>query len=187
MVWLLTKSFMKRLIIITIILVLLGGCTSKWHKDIGNMPEELLTQNEQLLSQSLDKIKADPTDIEALFEVGYRYEQLGNLKKAVKYYKQVIEIDAVHYPALNNLANIYEEVGDYDKAAEYIKVLYQNNTGAEEVIKDTVRILLKAGDPENANLALENYAKVLRDNGQANVEIISDLKSQIVSYQEQYE
>lgn len=141
--------------------LLFTACSSKWNQADPNMPEELRTQHESILEEQLLILEEDPQNEDALFEVAFRYHQLGYWKKAVHYYEEVLNVNPENWAALNNLASIYEKVEDYDQAAEYIKTLYQLDQTSIEVIKDTVRILLKAGDPVNAEHALQNFEKLV--------------------------
>lgn len=177
-----------RIISLTIIgFLILTACSGgKWDKSDPNMPEGLRQVHEEKLTQNLDLLKEDAKDEKALFEVAFRYQQLGDFKKAEEYYKKLLEQNAVHYAAINNLADIYEQVEQYDLAAEQIKELYKIDQSSLEVIKDTVRILLKANDPDNAIAALENFAKVTENNPKL-VTVISDLYESIFQYRKQHE
>lgn len=165
-------------------LITLTGCTgSKWTKDISAMPEEQKAQHLAAVEEKLTIIDEVPTDSGAHFELAFHYEALGEYKDAVKIYKQTLELDPGHIVAMNNVAGIYEEVGDYEEAAMYIKRLYELRPAIPEVIKDTIRILLKAGETENAQAALENFASIASTQGSQEMnDIASDLFKEIVDY-----
>jgi tetratricopeptide (TPR) repeat protein len=176
---------MKKIITIVAILVLsLSGCT-KWNQPDPTLPQELKQKAENLISENLEILKENPKEIGALLEVAINYEKLGSYKDAVKYYEKVIELSPFNYPALNNISYVYEQVEKYDLAAKYIKKLYEENPTNPEVMRDTVRILLEAGEPDNAQLALENFAKLYREAGDTSEQAtISDLFESINAYQE---
>lgn len=183
---------MKKTLIATVISVLilstLTACSgSKWNKFDPNMPEELVQKHRQIIDENLGLVEEDPEDLKAIFEVGYRYQQLGEYKNAVKYYEKVLELSEKHYSALSNLAAIYEEVEEYDIAAEYIKELYVNNETDIEVIKDTVRMLLEAGEPNNAQDALENFSTKRGSEEEGMTQLVSDLYQSIFDYRQQHE
>lgn len=178
----------KLTVFLVAFLVIFSACTSKWDKQDPNMPEEYKQQQEEILQEHLDILEEDPENVDSLLEVGFRYQVLGDYKNAEKYYKKLLEIDENHYPALNNLADIYEEIEEYELAATHIKKLYENNPNTPEVIKDTVRILLKAGEPKNAQAALENFARIRQENEDTSADqLISDLFESIHSYKQEHE
>ncbi len=148
---------MSKILPIFLLTLLLGACSGKWDHVDSEMPAELRELNETILNEQLGFLKEDSQNLDALFEVAFRYQQLGDWKKAVKYYEKVREQAPADFPTLNNLAYIYEEMGDYAVAAEYTKLLYEANPSNIEVIKDTVRILLEADDALNAEHALQNF------------------------------
>lgn len=127
------------------------------------MSEETRVHNQQIIEEQLVILEEDPANRDSLFEVAFRYQQLGEWKDAIKYYKKVIEVSPTDWAALNNMAYMYETMGDFDLAASYIKSLYESDPGNIEVMKDTVRILLLAGDSKDAQLALENFARLKMD------------------------
>jgi Flp pilus assembly protein TadD len=180
----------SRFTIISIIaLIAFSACTdSKWNQRDPEMPAEYVTQQEAKIQEHQDVLKEDPENIDSLAELGFYNYSLGNLKESEQAYLKVLELAENHYPALSNLATIYEDVEDYDSAANYIKRLYQNQPNTPEVMKDTVRILLKADDPAGAQSALENFARVRQadDDTSAN-QLISDLYSSINSYNQAHE
>lgn len=155
---------MKKLFTFILLALILSSCSSKWDQSDPNMPDELRQQHEEVLEENLQTIEeSEETNITALFEVAYRYHQLGDFLKAIDYYEQVLDYDVNHIVALNNMASLYEKVEEYELAADYIKRLYEVRQDEEEVIKDTVRILLKAGDAQNAEHALDNYESLVID------------------------
>lgn len=169
---------MKKILstILVSIVFVLSACSGGMKVDKSSMGEEYLSQQQEILDAQLLIIKEDPKNLTALFEAAFRYQMLGEYGDAIKYYEEVLVIDESHFPSLNNLADMYEELEDYENSAKYIKLLYQKNPNMPEVIKDTVRILLKANDSENAQLALENFAKIRRESKDGSAQsLISEL------------
>lgn len=178
-----------RLIIISLLLslVFLTACNSKWDQSDPRMPEKLIQIHNQKISESKEILKKDSENSEALFELGFRYQQLGDFKKAEKYYLKVLSLGPNNFQALNNIVDIYETVNKIEDAAKYVKKLYETMPDLPEAIKDTVRILLKADDPESAELALENFATLKANDSDPQMQIlISDLYNQIFKYRQEH-
>lgn len=163
----------------------LTACSdSKWQGDVSNLDEGWIDHQYEVIDEFEQKLEENPEDSEALFEIAYRYQQLEDYKMAVKYYGKTLEVNPNNLTVYNNLASIYETVEEYDLAAENIMVYYQNNQSSVGAVKDAVRILLKADDPENANIALDTYADQTRDDASPeNTQLLSDLKTQIYDYE----
>lgn len=157
---------MKNLLVIGLLSLglLCSGCSGgKWYQPTDNVTKEWTETQKTQLEKNLDILQEEPQNIDALLEVAFRYQMLGKLKKAVVYYKRMLDYDRNHIVALNNLADIYERVEEYDEAAIYIKRLYEERQDNHKVLADTVRILIKADEAENAEVAVENYSKQVLD------------------------
>lgn len=180
---------MKKTLLILSLSLLLSACgNNEWDRADPEMPEDLRELNETILNEQLGFLEEDPENLDALFEVAFRYQQLGDWRKAVEYYEKVLELAETDWASLNNLAYIYEEVGDYETAAEYIKTLYMADPGSIEVIKDTVRILLEAGDAFSAEEALQNFEKLSIDPASPNPDmqaLIDKLYNDIRTWKEE--
>lgn len=183
------QKIMKKFLSALALLLLLTACTDKWTAGHPDMPESLLTQLEQGIADNKATLEENPNDVDALFSMGFGYDQLGDYRKAVDYYKKVLAINPSHEVALNNIANIYEAVGEYEQAAEYIKQLYLLEQTNTETLKDTVRILLEANDPDHAQEALENFVIKNRETGETDATtaaLISNLYTTINDYRTAY-
>lgn len=167
----------------------LSACSdSKWQGDISNLDEGWINHQYEIIDEFEQKLEENPEDEGALFEIAFRYQELEDYKTAIKYYEKTLEVNPDNLTAYNNLADIYETVEEYDLAAENIMMYYQNNQSSSGTVKDAVRILLKADDPENANIALNTYAEQTReDTSSENTQLLSDLKSQIYDYEVAHE
>ncbi|MFA5820636.1 MAG: hypothetical protein WC873_00775 [Candidatus Gracilibacteria bacterium] len=150
----------KILLSLAIISLLLLTSCGKYTVKIENLPPELKAKWEKELDENLAKYDDanDPyAKSQLASEVGFRYMNLGKYSKAISYYEEVLAYDNVHFPALNNLAFIYEEVGEIQKALEYEKRLYEANPLNKEVVGDTVRLLVKNYQFEDATKLLTTY------------------------------
>ncbi len=178
---------------ITIILIstlfILVACSSKWQKPLSqDTPKEYIEKQENLIKKNLETLDQDPENAEAAFEVGFAYQQLNEFKKAIAYYEKVLKLVPAHFASLNNLADIYEQVEEYELAAKYIKKLYETNEADNEVIRDTVRILLKNNEPQNAQQALENFARKTKDTATTEqIQMIGNLYESIQIYKNEHE
>ena len=151
------KKILFSLIIASIFLTACG----KYTVDIPNLPPELKAKWELELDENLAKYD-DTTDpyarSQVASEIGFRYMNLGKYGKAIPYYEEVLSYDNVHFPALTNLAYMYEEVGEITKALEYEKRLYEANPTNKEVVGDTIRLLNKNYQFDDAKKLLTTYA-----------------------------
>ncbi len=179
---------MKKIIPLFVLSVLIfTACgDSKWNKPKSEISPEQRTYEEKIIKEQMTILDKDPANIKALFQVAFEYQFLGDYRKAVKFYEEVLKNDTNHIVALNNLADIYETLEEYDAAAEYIKRLYSLSPENSEAIRDTVRILLLAGDDFHAQEALDNFVKEKRKDIKSlanSAQLISTLKQQIEDYQ----
>ncbi len=126
-----------------------------------NLTPEWTAMQEDILERNLAILEEEPSTMDAIQEVAFRYQSLGEFTKAVAYYEQLLELNVTHFVALNNLANIYEMAEEYETAAEYLQTLYQGNQSNYNVLKDVVRVHLKADDAENAQMAIDNYVMLV--------------------------
>lgn len=179
---------MKKLLSLFLFTALLTACNSKWNEDVSSIPEEILAQDRQYLEEAMQEWEEDPENIEALFEVAYRYDLLGELKKAEKYYLKVLELNPNHTVALNNLMNVYEDVEEYQKAAERASQLFNINPRSMEILGDVVRIFLKADEPDDAQLALEYFSTENKnDMTEEKILFVSDLYEKVIAYPSSHE
>lgn len=171
-------------LLLSLTLILSACSDEKWQGDISNLDQGWIDHQYEIIDEFEEKLKDNPKDSDALFEIAFRYQQLEEYKKAIKYYEKTLRADPNNTTVYNNLATIYETVEEYDLAAENIMVYYQNNQSSTEAVKDAIRILLEADDPGNAQIALDTYADVTRDEPTPErLTLLSDLKQQIYDYE----
>ncbi len=176
-----TKSVLVSLALSTVILNACGN--PKWQGDISHLDEGWIQHQYDLIEENELKLEENPDDYEALAEIAFRYDALEDFKKAVKYYKKSLDANPDNLVVYNNLASIYEKVEEYDLAAENIMVYFQNSQSSGEAASDAVRILLKADDPENAQIALDTYASATTgDTSAEHLAFLSELKQEIEDY-----
>ena len=66
------------------------------------------------------QLNSDPTDIMALWQTAYCYEQLGENESAKKYYSETLAADSTNFGAVQGLARIYAREKNYDIAYRYV-------------------------------------------------------------------
>ena len=162
------KTTTKSIAIVLSSFILLSACTS-YKPDRSYMTKESTAKEEKILQESKDKYSQAKTDEEKqkqLFEMGFRYQNLGDYSNAISSYEQVLKLAPTHYQSLNNLAVMYEEMKKIPKALEYEKKLYESNVTDPEVINDIVRLLVENNQINEAQSLLETFAKssVAKDN-----------------------
>lgn len=180
------KAKLLSLFIVTLLILTACG-KDPFTADVSYQPQEVRQKNEKLLKEYLEKYEkaGEESEKSALAtEVGFFYLQLGNYRQAIKYYEEVIQYDAVHFPALNNLAYMYEEAGDFEKALEYEKRLYEANPTNREVVSDTIRILVENKRFDEATGVLEAFSRYDKSTGNNYTQFIGDQYSYIFDEQQ---
>lgn len=171
---------LKKILSLTLVFVFaltLAACGDKYRIEKEGMPEELKTRLEEQIVQGEEMLAAaedDTAKSKALLEMAFAHEQLGYLDKAIPLYKDILDMDPVHFPALNNLGVIYEEVGEYETSAKYYGRLLEANPSNTEVLKDAIRVLLAAELFESAQTNLESFARYNKDAGDSIQKLVSD-------------
>ena len=95
-----------------------------------------------------------PRKARAYQNLGYFYQEIGDLKNAEKNYllalkfaKNIITMD---YDILNNLASLYGELGQYKKALKYSIMAYKKNHHDPYVLNNLALSYLYLGDTQKA-------------------------------------
>jgi len=111
------------------------------------------------------------TNYEIEDNLGYEYDNLGNYKEALRYYKASVDIYAEE-GNLYNLGSIYTKMGDNQKAIEYYSKTINSNsiqpriheTIMQAVYPRLALLLLKTENPQKAKdlivSALQKYPKL---------------------------
>ena len=152
---------MKKIILsLSIISLLISGCASnKWDIKDPNAPEAYYKQHEKQLKDNQEKLDKDPENFTLQFEKAFQLQALKRYTEAVKEYEKALEMAPDDFATLNNLAAIYEEVGEIEKALTYEQQLYNKNTTNIEVLRDTIRLLVKNKQFSDAYGVLDTFAK----------------------------
>jgi tetratricopeptide (TPR) repeat protein len=149
----------------------LTACGSQYRVEREGMPEKLEEKLEGQVSAGEAMLEAAESASEkttALLEIASGNEQVGKLDEAILAYKEILKIDPNHFPALNNLGVIYEEVGEFETSAQYYSQLVEANPSNTGVFGDAIRVLVAAGQFEEAQTNLENFARYNQDSDNEN-------------------
>ena len=61
----------------------------------------------EIIEQYKEYLKADPTDKYIMMKIGNLYRAMGDLDKAIEYYKKILELDPNDYDALKSRHSIH--------------------------------------------------------------------------------
>lgn len=127
--------------------------------------EEKQEEYRELIEESETKLNGDLEEqdlIEVYFDLALGHDRLGQYGTAIEYYNKVLEINPQSYPALNNAASLYEELEMYPEALSYLDDLHSyykdEETYNQSIVKDSIRVLVKDKNFDQAKMVLEEYA-----------------------------
>jgi len=114
-----------------LILMIIGFATG--NEDSSSISQEIaIDENRELLS-------TDPTNIDALTNLGNSFYENGQYDSAMIYYERVLKIDSKNSSGLYNKGLVYYQKKDYQKSMDILRQcisLYPDNTDAIMVIGD---------------------------------------------------
>ncbi len=73
------------------------------------------------LSLMMKSVQLDPRNPGNLYNLGWMFDQLGDVPKAIDLYERAIQASPISFEAMNNLALIYEQNGQSDRAMELLQ------------------------------------------------------------------
>ncbi len=143
--------------------LLLVSCGKNYVVEKPDMPEKLKTMYQEKLDKNFpihDDENAEPgARLIATEEIAFSYMGMGEYGKAIKYYEELLKNDPFYFPALNNISVMYEELGEVKLALPYQAALYEKNKTNQDVVEDSIRLLVADGQHEDALRLLENFAR----------------------------
>ncbi|MDQ3340002.1 MAG: tetratricopeptide repeat protein [Myxococcota bacterium] len=124
------------------------------HVEAGRPLSELYFEAQQwaelspvidMLCRKASQLHADQRELNDLYyRAAKTADQLGDLQKALGYYKYAYDIDSTHLPTLVGRADLLFKMGDFDNAGKiYQTILVQHRDGQDEA--DVVRIYNRLG------------------------------------------
>ncbi len=157
----------------------LTSCQGKTWSKTDEMAQVFLEQEREKVKENKLNLKENPEDVDSMFKVAYAYEQMEVWGKAKKWYEKLLKIDPENFKAHGNLAQIYENEGRFEMAAQHIREYYVSAPLNMEGVRDTVRILIKAAEYDQAQEALEYYATNSDQTDESQIIFISELYESI--------
>ena len=73
------------------------------------------------LSLMIKSVELDPGNSGNLYNLGWMFEQVGDMPKAIELYQRAIQGSPVSFEAMNNLALIYEQNGQTERAIDLLE------------------------------------------------------------------
>ncbi|MBU0705736.1 tetratricopeptide repeat protein [Patescibacteria group bacterium] len=144
-----------KLTLIGIAVLILASCNS-YKIDVDLTPEEVSSIKTEIksLKEAVDNyVQADSNAgtiaWKEIIELAGKYEDLGELGKAIKVYEDVLDSGEKTKAIINNLGRLYEKTEQYDKAV----VMYQRINDEyfdHDYLYDITWAYIKAGDRKNA-------------------------------------
>lgn len=122
----------------------------------GGIEKDWLDQYRKLIIEENKKIERTPTDVNAFYERGRVYADLGEYDNAIGSLGIAITINPAYFDAYFSRGNVYWYKGEYDKAVEdYSKAITLNHNDAD-VYYNRGLAYSKKGDCDKAN---EDFSK----------------------------
>jgi len=112
---------MKKLALILICALFLTACGS-YNIQVDLTPEQRAEIEAKIeeLKEEIENFQSENTDLawRPIIKMAEAYEDLGELDKAIKTYKDVLDSGKKTRAIIHNLGRLYEKVGEYDLAIE---------------------------------------------------------------------
>lgn len=110
------------------------------------------------VEQYLRLLEIDPNDAEAMFRIGYLYQQAGWLDAAISQYEEALRLEPTKLQVRHNLAVVYDNKGWTDKAIEELETVTKMNPSFSEPYAYLGFIYERLG---NTAKAIELFEKAL--------------------------
>ncbi len=125
----------------------------------------------QSIEQFSEVLKYIPDNADTLYNLALAYELVGDIERAIKYYKKALEVEPKHKEAKHNLELLLGEPYNQGEEEGYIDVVAEENTEENAQIQDT-----KEDIPKESLNAEENIEKANDDEVKESLQ--NSLKSQ---------
>jgi len=107
------------------------------------------------------KIKKDPNDAKAYFELGVQYKEVGELELAENNFRKSLELDVGQIIPTLNLAIVQQKQGKYDPAVNSFEEVLKKDDKNAEAYFGLGFCYFKKGDLEKAS---ENFESAIKNN-----------------------
>lgn len=104
-------------------------------------------------------LNSDPNDVETHINIGYEYQQLREIDKAVMHYEKALEIKPNQPNAHNNLGNALKAQGKFTDAIEHYKKALAARPEYTDALYNLAETLQKTGQIDDA---VQYYQRLLK-------------------------
>lgn len=125
-------------------------------------------------------IENNPQDINALFQIGCCYLNIGEKEKAIAAFNALLQIDPHAIPAKYNLAYTYKTFGDIDKAIEMYTEILETDPDYDPAHLALGFAYITQGDFERG---WQQHSRYLRQSGKNGDALRTLLENDTVAYQ----
>ncbi|UCD15018.1 MAG: tetratricopeptide repeat protein [Candidatus Omnitrophota bacterium] len=122
-----------------------------------NQYQEAIKVYEKILEDNYD-------DVDAIFWLGFLYEEIGNRQQAIDTWKRGLEIDSSHAPILNSLGYVYVQEGiNLDEAESMIKKALKQEPENGAYLDSLGWVYFKKKDFKKAEKYLKKAVEAVKD------------------------
>jgi cytochrome c-type biogenesis protein CcmH/NrfG len=124
----------------------------------------------QMISALETRLSQNPRDLEALVGLGRLYLQMGQMPKAIEFYKRALEVDSNNVSALSGMAMIMAQAGHSDQALSLFDRALAINPQVPMALLFKGRLLYEdKKDYAGAITSWEQFLRVMPQGGPAEV------------------
>jgi len=130
------------------------------------------------ITRTLNMYQANPNDVEALFRLGYIFQNIDWLNAAIVYYQEVLRLDSNYVQARHNLAVIHAIKGRNNKALEMLAENIKIDPSFSQSLAYSGYVYEKLGDTARAIQFYEKTLKIDPTNSSARTHLTALRSSQ---------
>jgi len=170
-----------KILILVIAVSLLTACKS-WSVQVDLTPEETQATHAEI-QQLKDEIKnfVPPAEGEIAWvqyiDLARAYEKLGDLKSAIKTYKDVLDDGYKTQSIIHNIGRLYEQVGEYDLAIEQYQRLVDEYM-ERNYLYDITWAYIRAKNRKEAEKYFNSWQLEFRRTDEQTQQAIKDLRAE---------
>lgn len=115
-------------------------------------------QDEIVMGELIDALRADPLNTDHMYKLGRACESLGRLKEALDQFEAIVRLEPDDHEALHAVGLLHYKLGETDKAIIELRRATEIWDGQPDYFADLGDALYSAGD---IALARHSYEKAL--------------------------